>query len=102
MATAGLAFWGFVWYLTHNPHKELGNMTKEDIDDMADLYYVNNATAIGETKTYGNINETNTATAFTGVFYPDPAESGDAAGIAATTAPNAIAQAQYPERHRSG
>ena len=102
MATAGLAFWGFVWYLTHNPHKKVDGMTIEDIEDMADLFYVNNATAIGETKTFGSILETNTATAFTGVFYPDPAESGDAAGIAATTAPAAIDQAQYPERHRGG
>ena len=99
MADAGMAFWGFVWYITHNPHKPMGSMTIGDIDDMADLYYVHNATDIGETKTYGDIYETNTATAFTNAFYPDLAGSGDAAGIAATTSPAAIAQARYPETH---
>lgn len=100
MATAGMAFWGFVWYITHNPHKEIGDMTMDDIDDMADLYYVHNASAITETKTYTDIHETNTATAFTGAYYPDLAGSGDAGGIAATTANAAVDQARYPETHR--
>ena len=100
MAAAGHAFWGFVWYITHNPHKEIGDMTMDDIDNMADLYYVNNATAIGQAKAYTDIHETNTAAAFTGAYYPDLPRSGDAAGIAATTSPAAIDQAEYPETHR--
>ncbi len=101
MATAGLAFWGFVWYITHNRHKPIGSMTIDDIDEMADLFYVNNATAIGETKTYGDIHETTTATAFTGVYWPDLPRSGDAAGIAATTSRASVDQAEYPETHRA-
>ena len=100
MAAAGHAFWGFVWYITHNPHKEIGDMTMDDIDNMAELYYVNNTSAIGQAKAYSDIHETNTAAAFTGAYYPDLPRSGDAAGIAATTSPAAIDQAEYPETHR--
>jgi len=96
---AGMAYWGFVWYITHNPFKPVNGMTIEDIDKMADLYYASNATIINQAKPYTSIYETNTAAAFTNADFPDK-DGGDGTGIAATTAPAAINQAVFPETHK--
>lgn len=43
---ANKTFWGFVWYVIHNPYKSLGGMTKEDFIAMAEAYAVENEDAI--------------------------------------------------------
>lgn len=95
------AFWAFIFYIKHNPHRSIEEMTEQDLDAMIVEFAAVNAS------------ETSIAT--------DPLDYGDAdypangdtvkwaldgAGVATgtTLATNlaAVRQAQYPETHLSG
>ncbi len=95
------AFWAFIFYIKHNPHKTIDAMNEDDLDAMIEQFAAVNAS------------ETSIST--------DPLDYGDAdfpangssvrwatdgAGIdtGTTLATNLAAaeQAQYPETHLSG
>ena len=42
-------FWGFLFYISHNPYKSVEDMTWPDLHEMAKLWAVDNATAFGLT-----------------------------------------------------
>ena len=71
----GMAFWAFVHYIENNPHKAVGGMTNDDIEDMALLFYATNLSIISQARPAVNA-------AFTNADYPDE-DGGDGTGIAA-------------------
>jgi len=79
--SATATFNGFYEYVTRNPFKTFGGMTKDDFDNMADLYVAENSDGVTDRTTFTNAEFPGTITA------------------AATQA--AADQATYPETHLS-
>ncbi len=102
-------FWGFLFYVKHNPHKTIEAMTWEDLHAMATSFAKDNATSGGLTAAtaISHANEGFGVVDFsTDVTFPAYAaatrESVDAGGTAASTtlAANKLIceTAMYPER----
>jgi len=101
MATTREGFWAFIFYIKHNPHRSIEEMTEADLDAMI--------------VAFANVNATNWT------ISTDPLDYGDADFPAKGTAPAlwavdtagidtgdslatntaACARAQYPETHQS-
>lgn len=93
MASTGMVLWAFEHYLINNPHKE--PLTRQDITEMADLFYSFNTTSVASTRPAVDAN-------FTDCDWPDFGEVADAGGVDAVRDSATIDQAMYPESHRSG
>ena len=111
-ATADKIFWSFIFYVKHNPHKSIDNMTENDFDAMVKQFAavnvtsgtLNEATAKDEPNYYGY-----GAVSYVDADFPSKTSTGwaaDGAGIACSTtyALNlaAVKQASYPEDHVGG
>jgi hypothetical protein len=86
--TANHTFWGFVRYLKGNPFKDSDGMTNDDIDDMAEMFAVQNSDEITDATDPGT---------YTSIEYPTI----DGTGVAIDTTENTLHRANWPERHRA-
>jgi len=108
-ATADQTFWGFVMYVTNNPHKSIDNMTNDDFWEMVKQFAAVNVTAstitvatardLADYYGYGAVD-------FGTLDFPKKTASGwaaNGAGIACSTTyalnMTAVKQAGYPEDH---
>ena len=100
--SANETFWGFVWYVTHNPTKTFGGMTQDDFLAMADVYQKVNTDAITDalTKTTGG-GWVIPAGAYTDAEYPSTLATvvAAASSLTATNTTAVTDQAHYPDRH---
>jgi hypothetical protein len=80
--SADCTFWGFLWYLRHNPFKTFGGMTEDDLIATAKLFAATNSDALSATD----------PGTYTDVEFPSAVTG------AQTTA--ACDQALYPESHK--
>jgi len=90
MATTMLAnasLWGFLAYVKRNPYKQVGGMTFDDLQNMADLYIAANV--------YGGA-ELSSTPSYTDSAFPTL----DGTGTQAADTAAAGGAAMYPERHR--
>jgi hypothetical protein len=104
-ASSNKTFWGFLFYLKHNPFKSVEAMTWPDLFECAKLFAAVNATA--QTLTAGGVltdaNEGFGVVDFsTDIDFPKKG-AGDGAGVAPTTTLSGnkvlCEQALYPEQH---
>lgn len=63
--TADVCFYGFLWYIKHNPFKTFSGMTADDLDNMASLFAAENSDALSATDpgTYTDLEWPGTITA---------------------------------------
>jgi len=111
-STASKVFWGFIFYVKHNPHKSMDAMTEDDFDEMVKQFAAVNVTGGPITAAtakdaanhygYGDVDIS------TDLYFPKKGTTthwaADAGGIATSTTyllnMAAVKQAQYPEDHR--
>lgn len=81
-ASADCIFWGFCWYVRHNPYKTFSGMTEDDFVNMAELFAAENSTELTATDpgTYTDVEWPGTITAAQDTASCD--------------------QANYPEKHK--
>jgi len=103
-------FWGFLFYVKHNPYKSVEAMTWDDLYEMAKLWAVDNATSFGLTAAtaqshanegFGIVDFSNDSVTFP-AYVAATRSSTDAGGTTggATLAANKLIceTAMYPER----
>jgi hypothetical protein len=90
-ATTNQAFWGFLWWIKHNPSKHIQDLTEKDLDAMSLAFTTVNATLCTFSTTdpgsYGTLQ------------YPKIGGLSDAAGVTAAQTTAACEQSHYPDQH---
>jgi len=100
---ANKTFWGFVWYVIHNPYKSVEAMGKQDFLDMAEMYAVENEDAITDYVVSGKKSISQVAfEANSGVFTDVEWPGGTAATGMVTAGVDSVSiqSANYPEKHK--
>ncbi len=110
-STASKAFWGFIFYVKHNPFKSIDNMTENDFDEMVRQYAAVNVTGgpitaatakdLPDFYGYGDVDIS------TDLYFPKKGSTTrwatDGNGVATSTTfklnITAVEQASYPEEH---
>ena len=88
-ATTDQAFWGFIWWLKHNPHKSIDAMTEDDLDNMVDAFVTVNETlctfSTSDPAAYGTLE------------YPQAGGLSDGSGVTAAQTTAVCDQSHYPD-----
>lgn len=93
-ANATKTFWGFIWWLKHNPFKSIDAMNEDDLDAMSRDFQLENVATITTTDIALNA-------AYTGITWPkEDAVAGS--GVTAVKNTASCEQSQYPDQHDSG
>jgi hypothetical protein len=104
---ANKTFWGFVWYVIHNPYKSVEAMGKQDFINMAEMYAAENEDAITDYQAAGSGAGLKSASkvafeANSGVFTDVEWPGGTAATGMVTAGMDSVSiqSANYPEKHK--
>ncbi len=93
-ASTDQTFWGFLWWLKHNPLKSIEAMNEDDLNAMVLAFVTVNETvctfSLADPGAYGTLQ------------YPKKGGLSDAAGVTAAQTQAVIDQSHYPEQHYSG
>ncbi|MDD5458394.1 MAG: hypothetical protein PHF37_03270 [Phycisphaerae bacterium] len=94
-ATTDQTFWGFLWWIKHNPFKSIEAMNTDDLDEMAKQFAAVNVTAgtlsLTDPGSYGTLDFPKKGTS--------PARyATDGNGVAAAQTVAACEQSLYPEQ----
>lgn len=90
-ATTNQTFWGFLWWIKHNPFKKVEQLTEQDLDAMALAFTTVNTTLCTFTTTdpgsYGTLQ------------YPKQGGLADTTGVTAAQTEAVCNQSHYPDEH---
>lgn len=93
-ATTDQTFWGFLWWLRHNPFRSIESMTEKDLDAMVLAFVTVNETLCTFSTTdpgaYGTLE------------YPQKDGLTDGDGVTAAQTVAVTLQSHYPQQHYSG
>ena len=95
------AFWAFMFYIKHNPHKSIEAMTEQDLDEMALQFAAVNAGETSISTDPLNYGDADFPAKGSGVRWATDG-AGINTGTTLATKLAAAEQAQYPESHWSG
>jgi len=101
MATTREGFWAFIFYIKHNPHRSIEEMTEADLDAMIVQFAAVNASnwiIATDPLDYGNADFPAKGTA--PVLWATDTNGIDT-GTTVATNTAACARAQYPQTHQS-